>query len=862
MRMRLNSLALAALAVLLPLGAQQVQAQSVQAEATLAPRLWLVELSGAPVADGGSAAAARSEKAAFRRAAAAAGIRYVERKAFDTLFNGFSIEVGPGDRAKLSQLAGVKAVWPVEVIQAPVLERSTVGSAPDLASAIAMTGANIAQNSLGLTGAGIKVGVMDTGIDIDHPDFGGNGANGTTPFPTARIAYGHDFVGDAFNADPTSASYNPVTVEDGNPDDCGGHGSHVAGIVGANGTVKGVAPGVTFGAYRVFGCAGSTTSDVMLAAMERALADGMHVLNMSIGAAFQWPQYPTARAADRLVTKGMTVVTSIGNSGANGLYSASAPGVGSKVIGTASFDNMQVTQPAFTVQPGNLLVGFSQATAAPLAPKSGTTAVSTVLSTSAAGAQGCVAADFAGFPAGHIALVQRGTCSFHIKSANAQAAGASAVVIYNNAAGTITPTVAGVPAITIPVVAIAQTDGATIAATAGATITWGNQTVVTASATGGLISSFSSFGLAPDLTFKPNIGAPGGNIYSTIPLELGAWGNNSGTSMASPHVAGGVALLLQARPKTPAAAVKTLLQNSADPKNWWGNPGLGFLDNTHRQGAGMLDIVGAIQATTTVEPSELALGESQVGPAMRTLTIENKGNAPVTYVLGHAPALSTGPNTFTPAFQTGFAAVAFSAPSVTVAANGSATVDVTITANTGLAERSIYGGYVTLTPQGGGATMRVPYSGLKGDYQSFTVLAPTASGFPWLTKTANGVNLTNQPGGASYTMVGFDIPYFAIHLDHQARRVRLEAFDADTGKAWFRVSDDEYVGRNSTATGIFAFAWDGTTFAGKGKNGAQLYTAPNGRYVVKVLALKALGDEDNPAHWETWTSPVITIARP
>jgi minor extracellular serine protease Vpr len=860
MKMRLNALALAALAVLLPLGA--AQAQSVEAEATLAPRLWFVELSGAPVADGGSVAAVRNEKAAFRRAAAAAGIRYTERKAFDTLFNGFSVEVAPGDRAKLAELAGVKAVWPVEVIQAPVVERSTAGSAPDLASAIAMTGANVAQNSLGLTGAGIKVAVMDTGIDIDHPDFGGNGTNGTTTFPTARIPFGHDFVGDAFNADSTSPSYNPNPVEDANPDDCGGHGTHVAGIVGANGTVKGVAPGVTFGAYRVFGCGGSTTADVMIAAMERALADGMHVLNMSIGAAFQWPQYPTARAADRLVNKGMTVVTSIGNSGANGLYSASAPGVGSKVIGTASFDNTQVTQPAFTVQPGNLMVGFSQATAAPLAPKSGTTAVSTVLSTSAAGAQGCVAADFAGFPAGHIALVQRGTCSFHIKSANAQAAGASATVIYNNAAGTITPTVAGPVPITIPVVSITQAHGTAIANTAGATITWGNQTVVTASATGGLISSFSSFGLAPDLTFKPNIGAPGGNIYSTIPLELGAWGNNSGTSMASPHVAGGVALLLEARPKTQPNTVKTLLQNSADPKNWFGNPGLGFLDNTHRQGAGMLDIVGAIQATTTVEPSELALGESQAGPATRTLTIQNKGNASVTYDLGHAAALSTGPNTFTPAFQTGFAAVAFSAPSVTVPANGSATVDVTITANAGLGERGIYGGYVTLTPQGGGATMRVPYAGLKGDYQTFTVLAPTANNFPWLAKTTNGTTFSNNAAGVPYTMAGLDIPYFAIHLDHQARRVRLEAFDADTGKAWFRVSDDEYVGRNSTATGIFAFAWDGTTFTGKGKNGSQKYTVPNGRYVVRVSALKALGDEANPAHWETWTSPTVTIARP
>ena len=113
-----------------------------------------------------------------------------------------------------------------------------------------------------------------------------------TLFPTGRVIMGWDFVGDAYNADSTSPSYNPVPVPDPYPDDCNGHGTHVAGIVGANGAVKGVAPDVTFGAYRVFGCEGSTTADIMIAAMERALADDMQVLNMSIGSAFQWPGVP------------------------------------------------------------------------------------------------------------------------------------------------------------------------------------------------------------------------------------------------------------------------------------------------------------------------------------------------------------------------------------------------------------------------------------------------------------------------------------------------------------------------------------------------------------------------------------------
>ena len=104
-----------------------------------------------------------------------------------------------------------------------------------------MTGAEVAQDTLGLTGAGVKVGIIDTGIDIDHPAFGGGGAPGATPFPSARIVAGYDFVGDDYNA---SGSGKPVPLPDANPDDCAGHGTHVAGIVGANGGgIKGVAPG-------------------------------------------------------------------------------------------------------------------------------------------------------------------------------------------------------------------------------------------------------------------------------------------------------------------------------------------------------------------------------------------------------------------------------------------------------------------------------------------------------------------------------------------------------------------------------------------------------------------------------------------
>ena len=112
--------------------------------------------------------------------------------------------------------------------------------------------------------------------------------------------------------------------------------------------------------------------------------------------------------------------------------------------------------------------------------------------------------------------------------------------------------------------------------------------------------------------------------------------------MSSPHVAGAVALLLQAHPDLSAQSVRDVLQNSADPHNWWGDPTAGFLDNVHRQGAGMLDIDDAILATTVVTPAKIATGESQAGPFTQTLTVSNFGAAAVTYTLSHLPALATG----------------------------------------------------------------------------------------------------------------------------------------------------------------------------------------------------------------------------
>jgi subtilisin family serine protease len=837
---------------------------------------WFVELASPPAAKGTSRNKLAQERNAFRVAAKSAGIDYEERYAFETLFNGFSVELASGQLVALSQMSQVKAIYPVMSIPMP----ATNVSGPDLATAIQMTGADIVQDSLGFTGAGIKVAVMDTGIDYDHPDLGGCFGSG------CRVAVGWDFVGDAFNADPDSPSYDPNPMPDADPDDCQGHGTHVSGIVGADGAVVGVAPGVTFGAYRVFGCDGSTTADIMIAAMEMALADDMDILNMSIGSAFTWPQYPTAVASDLLVDAGMVVVASIGNSGANGTFSAGAPGLGEKVIGVAAFENILAVFPVAEVDDAftdPVQVGYNPMEFSEDPPTSGTEEIVFV-------GRGCVYngpgfEDFVGQvaddpyladPDGKIALIVRGECSFGEKAQRAIDEGAVAVVIHNSVSGNFNGTLGAPPATPQVVVSISLADGLYIRGLADpVTWTWTEDVAAFPNPGAGLIASFSSYGLSPDLALKPDIGAPGGNIYSTYPIEKGSYANLGGTSMSSPHVAGAAALMLEAHPGTPAALMRDILQNSADPALWELNPGLGFLSPVHRQGAGMLDIDDAILQESLVTPGKLALGESEGtdDPIVREIRIHNNSDDPITYTLGvenflQGPtAAITTIGTYPPiGFTLTFDFVEFSDDEVTVPVGGFADVTVTVypEASAPGFDLAQYGGYLTIAPDDGSDLLRVPYAGFIGDYQDLVVLTPGLGVFPALGVTADGNSFGLAGPGHVYTMQGFDVPNILLHLHHQSRLMTVEVFKADGSPAhpvYYTGMVEEYLPRNATNGGFFAFPWDGTSLHSSGPK-PKTKAVPDGEYYLVVNILKALGDAGNPAHWETFTTPVFEIDRP
>jgi subtilisin family serine protease len=810
--------------------------------------LWFVELAGDPSATGGDPATLQRGRASFRAAAAQSGIRYRERHTFSSLWNGLALAVHPADVPALESIPGVTAVFPVT---ASALPDDRELSETELLTALAMTGADVAQNQLGLTGAGIRVGVIDTGVDYDHPALGGDGVARTNSerFPNARVVAGWDFVGDDFDGtnEPSPDPY---------PDDCNGHGTHVAGIVAADGIVRGVAPHASLGAYRIFGCLGETTADIILEAMEQALADGMQVVNLSIGDAYEWPDYPTAQAADRLAQRGVVVVAAAGNNGTSGVYASTAPGVGTDVISVASFDNTHVNLPAFTFSTDPQPIGFTRAFGAPPSPLDGEATLARPANAGSA-AEGCFALP-AGSLSGRVALVRAGGCDARRKALRLQDAGATAVVIFNNQPGGLFVDVTGTPPIAIPVVAISQADGERIVADLAAgpvTLRWGAKASIP-NATGGELSPFTSFGVSPDLALKPDLGAPGGFVLSTLPLERGGYGSNSGTSMSTPHVAGAVALLLEARPHTSARDVRDLLQNNAVPHPWPGDSS--FADAVHRQGAGMLDIAAAVTATTRLSPGKLSLGESQGGCVTRRVTITNDSRHAVTYTMTSLAAVGTGPDPFVVSYEALAARVTFSRDRLTIPGGGTAAVDVTIAPATGQSDRALYGGYLVITPDDGSRAQHVPFAGFCGDYQSLPTLSDGGGfGFPWL---AQGSPPVNQPAGATFTMMAGDLPEFVIHLDHQASELRMDLADAVTGRSWHRMFRERDMPRNATLGSAFLFVWDGTTQIGNG-HGAHAVVVPDGRYVATLSSLRALADPKDPSSWDTWTSPVITVAR-
>lgn len=771
--------------------------------------------------------------------AADQNIDYQQNYTFSRVFNGVSVTATKENIDRIAALPGVVSISPVRMIKPAGFVKADPIT-PDLATAITQTGVDVAQNELGLTGKGIKVGVIDSGIDVDHPDLKG------------RIVAQKDFVGDNYGV---KDSYIPKP--DAVADDCGGHGTHVAGIVGANGTVKGVAPEVSFGAYRVFGCDGSTYDDILVAALEQSVVDQMDVVNMSLGSFGTWPNDVTSEAIKNAIAAGVIVVASAGNNGTEGPFALGGISGTEGAISVASYENSGVRLNYFTAN--GVDVGYLPGSDSAAVPTSGT--MEMVRTGSALSTADACAALPADSLKGKVALVRRGGCTFTTKADNAKAAGAAAVVIYNNSAGYPGLSVVS----TIPVMgtdkAVGEALDAKLAAGETLTVTWKAEMKSFVNPVGNLPSDFTSYGPDVLLKFKPDVAAPGGQIYSTYPLELGGYATLSGTSMASPHVAGIVALMLQARPelKKDSQKVLTLLQNNSNPGVF---KGTSILDGVNRQGSGMVNVVNSIQNPVRTEPSRLSLEEIQ-GTVTRTIRLYNDGPNTLTYNVSHEPAVGTF-GTSPVQFSDKVANVQLQASRVTLYPGNSVVLRVDITPPAEDRNGSMFSGYITFK-SATGKTVRVPYMGYKGDYQTQPAMT-----YNFLTMYDPETKQDyDQVDGAVYDLSKNQFPKVYYHLAMPAQVMTVEVLNAATGKPLFNTGSEvlraESLSRNQIvrdggAYYFSAYTWNASIKKAQMKAGVPVTkTIADGAYRLKVNALRAGGDVNNAAHWDTWVSPVFYI---
>jgi subtilisin family serine protease len=778
---------------------------------------------------------------------AARGLDYTVRHDFERVWNGVSVEADPATARRLERLDFVEQAWADVVFTGPARVSDQPGglleseaAEPELAQAIATTRADDAHGR-GITGEGVKVGIIDTGIDYTHPDLGGCFGSG------CRVTYGADFVGDDFDSDdPELAEPRP----DDDPADCGGHGTHVAGIVGADGKVTGVAPDVTFGAYKVFGCEGSTSAEVVMLALETALDDGMDVVNLSLGQSFQWPGYPTAEAADKLTEEGVTVVASMGNDGEAGVYSGSAPGVGEDVIAVASTDNPAQRMDAASVAALDRSVGYRVLGATP-APETGTATDPLVW-------LGRACADDAseGDVNGKAALVVRGTCTFKEKYERALAEGATSVVIYNDRPGPFGG--GGIEDRGAPMVALTDTDGEDLrelaAAGNGPVLEFKGGTVLVDLPRGGLASAFSAYGPSPDLSFKPDVAAPGGGIWSTVPVADGSYEALSGTSMSSPHVAGAAALLIGEEPRLEPGDVRTRLVNSAKPVPWGESADGGELEAAHRQGTGVIDVIDALDAGAYLYPTGVNTGDG-TGPRTFALTLTSHERTARTYELTHRSTVATTGDEREPGFDAAEPIVRFEPKRLDLYPGQSATVRVTVEPSADLPMGSVFGGRITARPEAGGESLTVAYSGFHGDYLSIPVL--DHPDFPRLSAVVGQDPETREfeyrdlGEGETFSLAeGPDVAAL-VYLGHQVAAMELSMENAATGERieWER---EQYLPRSPGPDDAIGLHLEDLI-------AERPHALKAGDWTLTVRVLKALGDEADPAHWEQWTSPVFTL---
>jgi len=595
-------------------------------------------------------------------------------------------------------------------------------------------GADVFHAATGANGEGVKIGVVDDGVDNTNPFLSGSGFTAPPGFPIGdpRFTSNKVIVARAFPG-PGSGPAGELPVDR----NASFHGTHVGGIAaGDAGTcapagtdhpatcgLSGIAPKAYLGNYRVFNVPTPighvAESPEIAAAFEAAVADGMQVINFSGGGPQAEPLTDViVPVLENVVAAGVVPVIAAGNDRDQfGFGSVGTPGTAPDAIAVAAVSNAQVFAPALTAfkagaQVLRIPIQTRGSTPTPWEGADQTLVdVGTIVGRSGAAVDRRLcgsAADPNGpendLPArsldGAIALVSRGSCTFVSKAGRAQDAGAIGMVLVDNRAGEANP----IPiTLAIPTGMVADADGAALRAamTSGRIairISRNVDDIVTGRS--GVVTSFSSAGPTPfGHLLKPDVAAPGGQILSSTLQEFSGgspFAVFDGTSMATPHVAGAAALLVQRHSAWSPLQVKSALMTTAGAA--WGDTARTQEAAVTLEGAGLINVMAADDPQLFTNPSSLSFGDLNVNRGAKSqgllLRVTDAGDGAGTWTVTLQPQSAT-------------AGATVSLPSLAaLAPGGEADVSVVAQASAS-ATPGEQMGFVVLTK--GSVVRRVPY---------------------------------------------------------------------------------------------------------------------------------------------------------
>ncbi|UNI14419.1 hypothetical protein JDV02_001049 [Purpureocillium takamizusanense] len=822
------------------------------------------------------------------------------------LFKGVSVELHNVKTAMAATMnmashPAVKNVWPIEVHPMPkpaglkiIKAKDLLAVAPEQHGLVARDGNTTFHKDTfsthvmtqvdklhaeGITGKGIKVAVIDTGVNYKHPALGGCFGKG------CLVSFGTDLVGDDY-----TGSFSKVAPDD-DPDDCNGHGTHVSGIIAAQQNklnFLGAAPDVTLGMYRVFGCSGGVANDILISAFNKAYEDGADIITASLGGAGGWSESPWGVVVSRIVDRGVPCTIAAGNDGKNGLFYPSSAGDANGVISVSSFENTIDPElgllSSFTMDDGeDEQMGYFVAPDRPNWPGTPMPIYPLSLNTSVEDDACEPLPDDTPDLAGRVVLVRRGTCYFTDKATNVVAKNGSYILFYNNAPGPFAPSVGGAPdqLLAAGMLTAEQGEAFVAAHKAGHNI---SVTIVSPQYSkgfsivgsvnhkiGGAVNTFTSWAPTWEMHFKPHVGAPGGQIISTW---LGNdYAAEDGTSMATPMVASILALIAQVRGKLDPVALTNLISAYAKPQVW--NDGQGFyqkLAPPPQQGAGLIQAYDAAHATTLLEPSSLSFNETAHLAKKLSFKLTNSGAQKVSYTIAQVSALTmytlgtdgVYPMAFPNEIADAHATLAFSEQKITLRPGASKVVTVSARPPQGLDEGRlpVWSGYVTINGTDGSA-LSMPYQGLSGSLHTKAVLTQGHVGvasYKNLTLVEDGhVFILPAPVSAQSSDVIGIYANFALG----SPKVRCDIVPMTTCPPKNITVDDplgdtfktvgqpagwplRYVPRGGNLQ-----PWDGQLDGG-------IY-APPGKYKFVIRALRLFGDETKLEEWDKDTSTSFYI---